>query len=39
MCERGERRLDVVEFLAVAEAIEFDAAEVILLLTKKGGGR
>ena len=37
--ERGERRLDVVEFMDVAEAIEFDAGEVIRALAKQGRGR
>ena len=27
--EKGERRLDVVEFVEVAEAIDFDAAEFV----------
>ena len=33
---RGERRLDVVEFMEVAEVIEFDAAEFIRALAKQG---
>ena len=37
--ERGERRLDVVELLEVAEAIGFDAGDVIRELAKKGRGR
>ena len=37
--ERGERRLDVVEFVEVAEAIRFDAAEFIRALAKNGRGR
>ena len=37
--ERGERRLDVVEFMEVAEAIGFDAGEFILALSKKDRGR
>ena len=37
--ESGERRLDVVEFVEVAEAIGFDASEVIRELAKKGHGR
>ena len=36
---RGERRLDVVEFMEVAEAIGFDAAEFDRALAKKGRGR
>jgi transcriptional regulator with XRE-family HTH domain len=31
--ESGERRLDIVEFLEVAEAIGFDAGELIAALT------
>ena len=37
--ERGERRLDVVEFMEVAEVIGFDAGEFILALSKKDRGR
>ena len=32
--ERGERRLDVVEFVEVAEAIGFDAVDFIRALAK-----
>jgi transcriptional regulator with XRE-family HTH domain len=31
--ERGERRLDVVEFLLFAEALDFDAAEFVAELS------
>jgi hypothetical protein len=31
--ERGERRLDVVEFLQFAEALDFDAAEFVAELS------
>jgi transcriptional regulator with XRE-family HTH domain len=34
--ESGERRVDVVEFLELAEALGFDPAKVILTLKKKG---
>ena len=33
--ESGQRRIDVVEFLAFAEAIEFDAAKAIRELATK----
>ena len=33
--ERGIRRLDVVEFLQFAEAIGFDAVEMIIKLQRK----
>lgn len=32
--ERGERRLDMVEFLQVAEAIDFDPATLIRRLSR-----
>lgn len=32
--ERGERRIDVVEFLKVAKALEFDPAEFLLKLQR-----
>jgi transcriptional regulator with XRE-family HTH domain len=32
--ERGERRLDVAEFLAFAEALKFDASDFIKRLQK-----
>jgi transcriptional regulator with XRE-family HTH domain len=31
--ERGDRRLDVIEFLEVARSIGFDAAEILSKLT------
>lgn len=34
--ERGEQRLDVVEFLQFANALEIDAAEFICQLQKRG---
>lgn len=34
--ERGERRLDVIEFLEVAEAVGFDPAEFIRKLATSG---
>lgn len=34
--ERGERRLDVVEFMEVAEAIGFDAVEFLRMLDESG---
>ncbi len=34
--ERGERRLDVVEFMEVAEAIGFDAVEFLKMLDESG---
>ncbi len=34
--EKGERRLDVVEFMEVAEAIGFDAAEFLRVLSRPG---
>ena len=38
-CERGERRLDVVEFLKVAEAIGFNPARFIARLAEGEAGR
>jgi len=38
-CERGERRLDVVEFLKVAEAIGFSPARFIAKLARDEAGR
>lgn len=35
--ERGERRLDLVEFLEIAEALKFDPAKFVRRLTKAGG--
>ena len=35
--EGGERRLDVIEFIGVAEATGFDPAEVVRALTGKPG--
>lgn len=32
--ERGQRRLDVVEFLELAEAIGFDASKAIRIIAK-----
>jgi transcriptional regulator with XRE-family HTH domain len=34
--ERGERRLDFLEFLAVAEALKMDPMKVMLELAKPG---
>ncbi len=34
--EKGERRLDVVEFMEVAEAIGFDAVEFLRVLSRPG---
>ena len=34
--EKGERRLDVVEFMEVAEAVGFDAAEFLTALKESG---
>ncbi len=36
--ERGQRRLDLVEFLEVAKALNFDPAKFIRRLTKLSGG-
>lgn len=36
--ERGERRLDVIEFLEVAEKIGFDPFAFLRALQKAGGG-
>jgi transcriptional regulator with XRE-family HTH domain len=35
--ERGQRRLDVVEFLELADAIGFDASKAIRLIAKARG--
>lgn len=37
--ERGERRLDVIEFLDVAAAIETDPVELLRQVEKRGGAR
>lgn len=37
--ESGERRLDVVEFLDVAEAVGFDPAEFVRALAQRSGKR
>lgn len=34
--ERGERRLDVIEFLEVAQALEIDSAEFLKKLDGRG---
>lgn len=36
--ERGERRLDLVEFLEIAKALSFDPVKFIRRLTKLSGG-
>jgi len=37
--ESGERRIDVVEFLMLAEVIGFDAIDIIKLLSARTGQR
>lgn len=37
--ERGERRLDVIEFLAVADALGIDPARVVAVLAEDGPRR
>jgi hypothetical protein len=37
--EGGERRLDVIEFLTVAQAIEADAVQIITTLATARGAR
>lgn len=34
--ERGERRLDVVEFLVIAKAMKADAAQIIAKVSRQG---
>lgn len=37
--ERGERRIDVIEFLEIAGAIGFDPAKAVRQLLEAQGGR